>query len=99
MTGYGSWKMLGAAGAVALAASSHATGAPKRAPVRKPPAVLKVDPAAALLKQTASLQIVPASAVLDGSRAEQRLAVIGTLKDGGTWDATDRAQLVVSNPR
>ena len=99
MTGHAGWKMLLAAGVVAFTAGNAEAAPRKKSPVRKPAAAVKADSASTLLKETASLQIVPASAVLDGSRAEQRLAVIATLKDGATWDATDRVQLVVSNPR
>jgi len=50
------------------------------------------------LKGATRLEILPASATLDGPRAVQHLVVAATLKDGVTYDVTDRVTFTLANP-
>jgi hypothetical protein len=84
---------------VALGSGAHAAPARKaaRKPVRKPAA--KAPGLPAELKAAVSLDILPASAALDGPRAAQRLIVMAATKDGATIDVTDRVAFTVANPK
>ena len=85
------------------APAQAATRKPARKPAGKTAAKTAArKPTAAPLPaalQGAKLEILPASATLDGPRAVQHLIVSATAKDGATYDVTDRATLTAANPR
>ncbi len=77
-----------------LAAPTRNSPARKPAPARPAAAAQPAD-----LKNLASVDIAPASFMLDGPRAGQHLVVLGTTKDGATLDLTDRVVYTFTNPR
>ncbi|MBM3457404.1 MAG: DUF1553 domain-containing protein [Armatimonadetes bacterium] len=87
-----------------LATGPDAGAAPRRSktkPTPKPagkPAP-KAPAAPAFLKELVSLDVMPASATLDGPRAVQNLVVVASLKDGTTHDVTDRVAFTVSDSK
>jgi hypothetical protein len=106
-------KRVSALGALGVAVVLLAAAGPpaeavaaKKAPVRKPVAKTTgakakppVDPLAAALASAAKLEIAPTAATLNGPRSAQHLVVTATLRDGTTYDVTDRVTFSVTDPK
>lgn len=86
-----------------LAPGVEATAAPPRKPTVRP----RISPAAkpapasipAALKSIRELSLAPASALLEGPTATQRLVAMAMLANDSTFDATDNVTFTVSNPK
>ncbi len=89
--------LLGAGAPTSLAAPRGRAPRSAARPTR-PPHKVPATPAP-FQGELASLDVMPASAAINGPRGAQHLLAVATLKDGTTHDVTDRVRWTVSNPK